>query len=323
MNTQDTLNALSAAEAFAGALSFATHQGGLTSSTLSSGETVSLPSSGAGTLSVSDGSNQVDLGLPVGTSSNAGVEIAPSSTLYTSSSHFSVAATITTRGVREAVTLEDASAPTSYSFPVTLSPGEFLTSNPDGSVSVMQSFSGGSISVGEFLAPWAKDATGALVPTSYSVQGSTLVQHVETTPSTVFPVVADPWITWGVGPYINLWGNFIKAAFPTYQDWVNGGVFWYLACGAVSIMMNDYGVPGNWALVAGLICGFLGVAANLTQAASIAQINRELVNIDQSACFQYSVTAGVILERPLFYNPTGFPNSWTKVPNSNCANEQG
>ena len=141
---------------------------------------------------MSDGSNQVDLGLPLGTSSSAGVEIAPSSTLYTSSSHFSVAATLTTSEMRESVTLENSSAPSSYSLPVTLSPGEFLASNPDGTVSVMHGFSGGSISVGTFEAPWAKDATGALVPTSSSVQGSTLVQTVQTTSSTVFPVVADP-----------------------------------------------------------------------------------------------------------------------------------
>ena len=192
LSYQDTLNALSAAGAFDGALSSATHQDGSTTSALSSGETVSLPSTGAGALRVSDGSNQVDLGLPLGTSSSAGVEIAPSSTLYTSSSHFSVAATLTTSEMRESVTLENSSAPSSYSLPVTLSPGEFLASNPDGTVSVMHGFSGGSISVGTFEAPWAKDATGALVPTSSSVQGSTLVQTVQTTSSTVFPVVADP-----------------------------------------------------------------------------------------------------------------------------------
>ncbi len=117
----------------------------------------------------------------------------------------SVAATLTTSGMRESVTLENSSAPSSYSFPVTLSPGEFLASNPDGSVSVMQSFSGGSISVGTFGAPWAKDATGALVPTSYSVQGSTLVQTVQTTPSTVYPVVADPyWIHVGADGSIDV-----------------------------------------------------------------------------------------------------------------------
>ncbi len=151
---------------------------------------MTLPSSSLSPISLS-GSTSLGLSLPTGTT-GSGVEIAPSSTLYASPLHYSVAATITTSGVREAVTLEDASAPSTYSFPVALPAGEFLSANPDGSVSVMRSFSGGSISVGEFLAPWAKDATGTPVPTSYSVVGDTLVQNVETTPSTVFPVVADP-----------------------------------------------------------------------------------------------------------------------------------
>ena len=63
---------------------------------------------------------------------------------------------------------------------------------PDGRVSV-------SDDKGEPLAgvdaPWAVDAAGAPVPTSYTVEGSSLVQHLEYAPSTVFPVVADPKFT--------------------------------------------------------------------------------------------------------------------------------
>ena len=45
--------------------------------------------------------------------------------------------------------------------------------------------------------PWAKDATGKALPTSYRVQGDTLIQTVDTT-NAKFPDVADPWITgWG------------------------------------------------------------------------------------------------------------------------------
>ena len=48
------------------------------------------------------------------------------------------------------------------------------------------------MSVGTFQTPWAKDASGALVPTHYIVQGSTLIQQVDVTSATTFPVVADP-----------------------------------------------------------------------------------------------------------------------------------
>lgn len=63
---------------------------------------------------------------------------------------------------------------------------------PDGRVSV-------SDHEGELIAgietPWAVDGEGASIPTSYTVEGSRLVQHLEYAPSTVFPVVADPKFT--------------------------------------------------------------------------------------------------------------------------------
>ena len=183
--------ALYASGALSDGASNTVHLGGETSATLSSGDSVSLPSSGTGEIHVNSPSESLGLGLPEGTT-GAGSTLTPSSTLYGSPNNFSVAATITTSGVREAVTMENPSAPSTYDFPVSLSAGEFLTSNPDGSVSVMKSFSGGSVSVGTFQTPWAKDASGALVPTHYIVQGSTLIQQVEVTSATTFPVVADP-----------------------------------------------------------------------------------------------------------------------------------
>ncbi|MFF5253510.1 DNRLRE domain-containing protein [Streptomyces leeuwenhoekii] len=51
--------------------------------------------------------------------------------------------------------------------------------------------------VGFFEAPWAKDANGDAVPTRYEVQDGYLVQSVDFTESTAFPVVIDPgfWST--------------------------------------------------------------------------------------------------------------------------------
>lgn len=45
--------------------------------------------------------------------------------------------------------------------------------------------------VGGLAAPWAVDATGSLLPTSFTVDGQTLTQHVDTN-GAVFPVVSDP-----------------------------------------------------------------------------------------------------------------------------------
>ncbi|WP_405653545.1 hypothetical protein [Streptomyces sp. RK9] len=50
--------------------------------------------------------------------------------------------------------------------------------------------------LGGFAAPWAKDVHGNPIPTSYRIDGNTLIQSVQTTDSTAFPVVADPkWVS--------------------------------------------------------------------------------------------------------------------------------
>lgn len=45
---------------------------------------------------------------------------------------------------------------------------------------------------GAVAAPWAVDATGQSVPTRYEIEGQALVQVIDFTAATAFPVVADP-----------------------------------------------------------------------------------------------------------------------------------
>lgn len=46
-------------------------------------------------------------------------------------------------------------------------------------------------------APWARDAEGTELETWYVVEGNRVIQKVKTTESTVFPIVADPSISFG------------------------------------------------------------------------------------------------------------------------------
>lgn len=61
-------------------------------------------------------------------------------------------------------------------------PGAVVLTDADGRVAVL-------------AAPWAKDAHGVSLPTSYRIEGSTLVQTVDTA-SAVFPVAADPKVVY-------------------------------------------------------------------------------------------------------------------------------
>jgi hypothetical protein len=67
-----------------------------------------------------------------------------------------------------------------------------LTSLPDGRISLADAE--GHL-VGGIEAPWAVDASGQRLDTRYVVEGRTVTQHVTVTPSTVFPVVADPTVS--------------------------------------------------------------------------------------------------------------------------------
>lgn len=74
---------------------------------------------------------------------------------------------------------------------------------PDGGVAVV---GGDGVIVGQVQSPWAVDADGAEVPTQYRIEGTTLVQQVQITGDTEFPVVVDPYVSsqfsWGLWTHV-------------------------------------------------------------------------------------------------------------------------
>jgi hypothetical protein len=98
-------------------------------------------------------------------------------------------------GFRALFTLEDAAAPRQQSFKLTLPDGATTRQTAEGGLVVFDAT--GKI-IGGLETPWAKDANGTPVPTSYTVEGDTVTQTVEPGADTAFPVVADPKWTWGI-----------------------------------------------------------------------------------------------------------------------------
>jgi len=91
--------------------------------------------------------------------------------------------------VRTLITVESTDAPTRYEFPLDLPVGTSAQQLPDGSVAVVDRTGG---VVGAFAAPWAVDASGAAVPTRFTLEGDVLVQTIDHT-GAAHPVVADPF----------------------------------------------------------------------------------------------------------------------------------
>ncbi|WP_299954699.1 hypothetical protein [uncultured Modestobacter sp.] len=96
-------------------------------------------------------------------------------------------------GFRMMSVLADASSATSTTYDVELPDGASLVVDPLGGVVVQRD----GVATGRFNAPWAVDANGKQLDTSYSVAGSQITQTFDTT-GAVFPVVADPHYTWGI-----------------------------------------------------------------------------------------------------------------------------
>lgn len=114
-------------------------------------------------------------------------------------------------GAQILVVLESAEAPEAVPFPISAPEGSSLQQNDDGTVSVLLNEvlgDGESIltaEIGTIAAPWAFDANGEAVPTSYSIDGMTLIQHIDTNETVAFPVTADPTVSTGWGGLYIRW----------------------------------------------------------------------------------------------------------------------
>ncbi|MYX98414.1 hypothetical protein GT045_27325 [Streptomyces sp. SID486] len=94
-------------------------------------------------------------------------------------------------GSRTLQVIKRADAPHEYRVPLRRPAGSALRQESGGSVVIVPADPDEPVAA--VNAPWARDARGAAVPTSYRLDGDTLVQRVDFTASTAFPVVADPW----------------------------------------------------------------------------------------------------------------------------------
>jgi len=126
----------------------------------------------------------------------------------------------------------------------------------DGSVNLVQTTSQNGVTVeatvATIAAPWAKDAKGNPVATHFQVIGNKLVQVIQATGKTAYPVVADPyvkaiWHWWGISVY------YSKAFTRSLNNsWLLNGTsaLGGLACGALTASTLGIGAvacaAGSW-----------------------------------------------------------------------------
>ncbi|MFD0417499.1 hypothetical protein [Streptomyces sp. NPDC127108] len=162
--------------------------------------TITAPDKANGTLNGAADNGSFGLSLP-DAKGVAGVKAGAGTVVYrdaAAATDIAVQPT-TDGGARTLVTLKDGKAPESHRFRLDLPQGTDISADGRGGFALhRESADGVHVPVGTIDAPWAKDANGDAVPTSYKLDGKDLVQTIETNDKTAFPVVADPKLTWGI-----------------------------------------------------------------------------------------------------------------------------
>ncbi len=134
----------------------------------------------------------ISVGLPFGHQDSAGRQIYGNSMSFDNKNGSTTVVLSKTDGsVQVATIIVGISAPTSFSYPLSLPAGGRALVSSAGLVLILDS-------QGQYAAavapPWAVDAKGVKVPTRFELRGNLLVQSVDhQTNKVTYPVVADPW----------------------------------------------------------------------------------------------------------------------------------
>ncbi|MFF3646507.1 hypothetical protein [Streptomyces sp. NPDC002564] len=154
-------------------------------------------------------------------------------------------------GVRTLVSLKDEDAPTEQRFGLRIPAGAHLAANDSGGYDIFQDSGQGFTTLkGTISAPWAKDADGKDIATSYKLEGDTLVQSIHTNDATAYPVVADPHYTWGI-----VSGTVYFNKSETRKIALGGGL-------AATIIAS---IPAGFTTAAGITVAAITTMANIAQ----------------------------------------------------------
>lgn len=177
------------------------------------------------------------IGLPNAESADAAARVADGAVQYDNNDDSVTVPIIQSDGsVQINTVIQSADAPDSYSYEVTVPGGGSLSL--DASTGLVSILDAADAWVGGVNPAWAKDAAGTAVPTWYTIDGTTLTQHVDlTSPELQYPVVADPWagkwlvdhVWWGkraswapgntLMVYPTSWGRYWVQQYVWPQQW--------------------------------------------------------------------------------------------------------
>ena len=153
---------------------------------------VTVPTDPREDISVSGGGGTFTVSLPAANAAESAQPVGEGSVSFDNNDGSTTVPVVVNDGsIQINTVIESASAPSDYRYEINVPGGGSLSADTDGAVSILDSRGDW---VGGVAAPWAKDADGTALPTSYAIEGTTLVQHVDLSAARIaYPVVADPW----------------------------------------------------------------------------------------------------------------------------------
>ncbi|MGD6740632.1 hypothetical protein ACOKM3_02175 [Streptomyces sp. BH106] len=209
--------------------------------------TIDIPRSASDSVTMTGPSGEkMGIDLPVDDLDSSGKSESGTVAYATGDAPVATAVQATTDGdIRTLMTLKDKTAPNQFSFALDLPEGVELSVGDSGEILMTKDvtlddaevdsvLSDGetadaldpdgdglvTLVVGEIEPPWAQDANGASLPTSYEVSGSTVTQTIETSDDTAYPVVADPKVSFGWWIYV----RWSKSEVKKVSSKIAGGV---------------------------------------------------------------------------------------------------
>jgi hypothetical protein len=160
-----------------------------------SGVSITLPTDPSNSVVMQSASGvSLSIDLPKGESADNNVVLQTGAVAYDANDGSSTAAIVKTDGsIQFSTVIENEHAPSTYTYDFSSSATLTFTVDPQtGSVSVTDT---NGKWVGGIAPAWAMDSKGKKVETFYTLEGSSLTQHVDfTQPGVTFPIVADPWL---------------------------------------------------------------------------------------------------------------------------------
>lgn len=247
-------------------------------------QTPTLSTTAAGLVTAADPATGQVLTVKAPAKPTATVDAGGAQALATNPAAYTVV-TPHTGGVQFAQDITGPTAPTIYAYKLTLPLGYAPYLQPNGTIALELKTIGlvkgaptEAGTLGIIQPAWATDAQGNPVPTSYTVDGLTVTQHVGFTASTAFPVVADPSVSFGWVTYVHFYHSEV------------GSVVWIAAIAGASATIG-------WACslisVGWLVPICVGVAAALAA---------YLLGLFQTA---WNRGGGIVLKFNYYGNPWG------------------